>query len=560
MRNVTFSSLYLLSSKEGSALSVSFNSGMNVLVGANQAGKSVVMKSLYETFGAKPHKVDDTWRAARASSLVTFRVDGSPYSALKVGGVYAIFDGHNRKLIQTTQVVKELGPFLADLFDFRLVMLDKAERTVVPHPSYIFAPFYVDQDRSWSDPWKSFADLFLPKSAQRLSEYYAGIRPNEYYVAQVERDKCRSKSAEIGSRREALSSTLAELRSLAADNTLVTYDLAVFSTETEQLIARTNQLSVAEDRHRSRLASLNEELQLWTENLNVLKAATAEIDSSLGTALTLPHDVECPTCGHIYRNSIVEQFGLVSEKDGLIQSMLVSTEHIRATNIALELARKDLTEVAAAIGETNAILSVQRSGISFEDIVAAQGRAQASDFLKEKVDEIDMQLGELGQRISALEKAMKDASDTRRSIEIRSTFYDALEKYLLRLDVSRQSTTSRNLYTIKLARGSEGPRGLAAYYVAFLDLIYRYGRAVACPMVIDAPNQQGQDREHMRQILSFLLKNRPGNAQFIVAVEETYGIDLDDATIINVGTARKRRVMSEEVNDIMSPFLASVTA
>src|SRR5205807_7573988 len=111
---------------------------------------------------------------------------------------FTIFDSQRAPLKNTNRVTSELGPYVADLLDFRLVLADKKEEIRVPPPSYAFAPFYVDQDRSWQKAWDSFKDLSMfSNSARSLSEYHSGLRPNIYYQAKAERDKIRSDLAKM---------------------------------------------------------------------------------------------------------------------------------------------------------------------------------------------------------------------------------------------------------------------------------------------------------------------------------------------------------------------------
>ena len=70
-------------------------------------------------------------------------------------------------------------------------MMDQRPNVLVPPPAYAFAPYYVDQDKRWTEPWVPFTGMYLPNSARTLADYHSGLRPNEYYVARAERDKIK---------------------------------------------------------------------------------------------------------------------------------------------------------------------------------------------------------------------------------------------------------------------------------------------------------------------------------------------------------------------------------
>jgi hypothetical protein len=86
MRNLRFSKLYLLSQNERAGLEVSFSDRPTLVRAPNQHGKSAILKSLYEAFGAQPHKIDDTWKRANVTSLVQFSIQDANYAILKAAG------------------------------------------------------------------------------------------------------------------------------------------------------------------------------------------------------------------------------------------------------------------------------------------------------------------------------------------------------------------------------------------------------------------------------------------------------------------------------------------
>jgi hypothetical protein len=108
-------------------------------------------------------------------------------------------------------------------------------------------------------------------------------------------------------------------------------------------------------------------------------------------------------------------------------------------------------------------------------------------------------------------------------------------------------------------RGSEGPRGIIAYYYAFLHTARRYSSSAFCPIVIDAPNQQGQD--DMERVMRFIIDKRPADAQVIVATEDLFGLTEADATIVLVGERANQLLDDDkydEVSDIVRPYLGQL--
>ena len=138
-----FSRLCLLSQHERRAFSLHFSSDATVLQAGNGFGKSAVLKSLYNAFGAEPHRIDTFWRSAHVETLVEFKVDEAPYTILSGGGRYAVFDADGKLQLRTTSIGKDLTDYLAKLLEFQLEMLNRKEEVITPPPDYMFAPFYI---------------------------------------------------------------------------------------------------------------------------------------------------------------------------------------------------------------------------------------------------------------------------------------------------------------------------------------------------------------------------------------------------------------------------------
>ena len=206
-----------------------------------------------------------------------------------------------------------------------------------------------------------------------------------------------------------------------------------------------------------------------------------------------------PECGEHYSNDITAHFKIAADGDTLTAVALNAQQEVRKIEIEIENAQSNLTAVAEAIVRVNAVLSARRHDISLGDVVAAEGRNSATRVLRSRIDEADAKIGQLTARIDEMAAEMKKALDRRRSRTIKTFFDNQLDRAAGRLDVGLDGSGS--IASPPRARGSEGPRGLAAYYYALLHTIREFGSATFCPIVVDAPKQQGQDRQHLPAII-----------------------------------------------------------
>lgn len=558
MRMLKFSRLCLLSQHERRAFSLNLDSEATILHAGNGFGKSAILKSLYNAFGAEPHRIDSFWRSAHVETFLEFTVDGDVYAILAKNGRFVIFDGNGNLLIRTRSIGKELIAYLAKLLDFRLEMMNRQEEIITPPPDYIFAPFYIDQDGSWKQPWASFKGLHLANSKQTLADYHSGLKPNEYYSAQSRRNILQAQRKSLEGERHVLHQTLQSMRELVSD-VVLSFDIVDFQLESEQLLVESRKLHEYQIAYRQRLAEIAEERRLWLEQRDIVIATLTEMDENFSEALDRPNEVSCPTCGQHYSNLIADQFEILQDKDGLYAALITSQEKLHELEGAANSERKNIIALEEQIAQINHILSVRKDDLSFNDVIIAQGRNQAGRIIRNRIGVIDDRITATRRAEDVESAAMKVAVSPKKTREIKDFFKDRLFEFCDELSVRIDTTKNPSMTTMPFGRGSEGPRGIIAYYYAFLHTARHFSSSSFCPIVIDAPNQQGQD--DMQKVMSFIVDKRPQGSQVIVATEDLFGVEDHNASIIHIGNQKNQLLDSnlfEEVSDIIRPYLGQL--
>src|ERR1700678_1520144 len=111
-----------------------FDPVRTIIFGANETGKSSLIKSIYQAFGAEPAKVNPRWKAAEVKTVIKFSVDNVGYQLLRDGSYFALFSANGEFLQAFTRVSNELAPYLAKLFDFGLILASRQEEPQIPPP------------------------------------------------------------------------------------------------------------------------------------------------------------------------------------------------------------------------------------------------------------------------------------------------------------------------------------------------------------------------------------------------------------------------------------------
>lgn len=560
MHTMKFSRISLLSNEERRGLEVTFSPDATVICGHNGFGKSALLKSLYDAFGAEPHKVDRSWRDANVITAVEFVIDGTRYTILKFAGTYTVFDSTDQRVFHTASVMQELAPYLAELLDFRLLMADQREEIVIPPPAYAFAPYYVDQDNSWSKAWAPFTKMFLPASATALADYHLGLKPNTYYLALAERTQISQHMTRAQIRVDGLSDAANHLRQIEPDAP-VYFDLEDYKAETDQLLTEARVLQDTQIDHRCKLAELEDERALWTAQISVTRGALHEAETVFASAVGHSEKVQCPTCGEHYQNDIAARFEMAADAESLVSAHHAALSKLRDVEAALAKRRSALDEVARATERVQALLSPRKAGLDLGKVIAAEGRNAATRALRSQIAGVEQEIGTLSTRFRELSDDMRRSQDRKRSALIRDTFASDLTRLATQLDVRVGDVRKGSIAGMSFARGSEGPRGIAAYFYACLHTISKFGSGTFCPVVIDAPNQQGQDDKHLPAIIKMLLNQRPKGSQLILGVEEPIGVDGSGAEVIQVGERRNqllREADFDAVSGRLKPLLAQL--
>ncbi|MCA1403046.1 hypothetical protein I6F26_00295 [Ensifer sp. IC3342] len=519
------------------------------------------MKSLYEALGTTPIKIDSRWKKADVSSCLEFEYAGSTWFAVKALGVYSLFDKDGNRQFWGQRLVKDWGPKLAEFFEFKLEMAEKNGDAVTPPPAYLVAPFYVDQDGGWKDPWKSFDDFYLPASAKTLADYHSGIRPDEYYTAKAELAKERIILAALDTGVETLREAVSQIQEI--EGTSPTYDLQEFQSEIDDLVAESNRLLQAQASHRRIVSDLHEEAHLLSSEANLLLETLREMRGEFELASVLPREVECPTCGQEYQNSLADRFALIAD-EGVLSKALTDAQAKLARVIEKERAeRRKLDDVSQSLERIRKTLDARKESLSLNDVIVAAGKTEATKLLRGSLNEKIVAADSSRSRVESFRAAMNKYADPRLTSEIQRFYRARLSAFSLELDVQLDDPDKQSIASVKVARGSEGPRALLAYYYAFLHTKAAYTKNVRFPIVIDAPNQQGQDKVHLPQMVSFIFDNIPDDAQTIVAIEDASGFGLQGVTIDTYGEA-KRQVLREKefetVKAVFDPFFQKILA
>ncbi|VWX56121.1 hypothetical protein [Sphingorhabdus sp. 109] len=533
MKNLKFQQLSLLSRREKKARVETFSEFDNAVIGQNDTGKSSFIKSIYAAFGADPAKNNDTWRTAQANILLDFTIDNQAYRILRSGNLFGIFDPDNNLLISGSSVTKVIGPFVAELLDFKLKLSPRFGSPVVPPPAFCFLPFYVDQDSGWQKTWSSFESLqMFTKHADTMSNFHTGIRPKEYYIAKAARDEAQRLLKQLEEERSALERAAKRLEG-SRDPMGIALEPELFELRIKALLEKTNTLQEKYDEIKERLGRKSSKRSLVVEEIEITKSALRELDSDFQyTDKVIEDIVVCPTCGTEHQNDFVNRFGLVADADACRTFLSEAREALIKIekDMNSELAR--LKTYGDQISEIDEILEEARGEVTLRDMLKDESERLIDGTIKEGFAELDADIRSQQSKIERSEGEMATISNTKRRAGIVDFYADKLAKFVKILDAD--TLKKRDYKTVNPTiheTGSDLPRAHLAYYYAILHTIKEYSTSCMCPIIIDTPIQQDQDEANAKKMIDFAFSQKPEGAQVILGTVSLHGVKIEDKVI-----------------------------
>ena len=344
MRNLQLQSMLLVSHREKKARKISFHSKITVIKGANDTGKSSVIKSIPYCFGANPHKRHRKWKNADVITLIKFTLDGVQYSIYRHKNSFSLFDSINNVIGTYSSITNELAPVLAKLFEFNLKLTDRIGNAVTPPPAYLLLPFYIDQDKGWSDTWSSFTNLSqFSHWKQRVTGYHFGLRPDKWYALETEKKKAESDKQEP-LRQVASIQSIKERALKDLSHIDFNIDINEFKAEINALLEQCNILKNGEQQFKEKLTALRTEKIRLSAQVEIVAKTHDELSDDYKYALSSNCSVVgCPTCGAEYDNSFAERFEIAQDTE-TCNDLLVSL-------------RDDLAKVQQSINNEESSLS-----------------------------------------------------------------------------------------------------------------------------------------------------------------------------------------------------------
>jgi len=553
MKGLQFQRLVLLSDSKKLANQFVFPKKLNLVTGSdNSIGKSTLVKSLFWAIGCDP-EFDKDWKSNDVKTILYFKINEQEYIASRYAD--GIYFGHKGLPLQKySKITGQFAKDFAKEVGFDLLLANKNEGLDCPPPAFYFLPFYIDQKKSWDEPWNGFERLQQYSAFKaNLIKYFCGYLSRAHFDLEEEIFELKEIDKEATQQVERMSETLSVLEEIAPEKAVAVTQAELESIqqeiENELICFSTNQSKLFDQQ--SMLA--NEIHDLEQQHL-IASTSARELDEDYTFAVeNVPSDsLECPLCGIEHDNSLLSRAGLLVDKEGSEQQ----ANSIKDTLEEKYQQRAELTEelnfIVSEIDRINGkYLKEDRSNNksdaqqSFEQALHAVSQMKVNSSVIQKKESFQLQS-------QKAKDEQKDIKKEQRKL-VKKEDKDALNELFignLVENIETLSATGINLNDVKspmnykniLGGGAaEGTRGMLAYQLAVLRQIDYANHCQIAPFVIDTPNQQEQAKHRYEQVIDVVRKSIPDGYQVILCAmddNEALSAYKQDAHIIELGEER----------------------
>lgn len=532
MKRIEFIQIQFLSYREKRGRIINLDHSTVIIRGGNGSGKSSIMKSLYYSLGAEIEIWPQEWLNANVIYLLKFKIDGIMYQSLRLGSEVTVYncDGSFRF---RSQGLWELAYNFSKLLELNFEMMDSDSQLKPISLGYLFAPFYIDQDRGWNGIWSSFCKLGIPNGKSIVQLFHSGIVTYDYNKKKNELIKVQKDIKECTQSIQLINKFVKQLKQQFSKGTL-TYDIEKFKSEKEKLITKSEELKRTQKAVLSKLSELyNQKLSLEFQ-INQVTESIKEIEKDYNYALKADNILVCPICYSKIENDAIGRFEMCHDLDQSKDLKISLQEQLNIVNLEIDHIETRSQDLVKQLVEIQELLKIRKENYSFSDVIDSLVNQKLHDTID---DQEKLLKEEKNKKIileSELNETLKILDDKERKKMIYSTFESFIKKAYSFLKIPKSNPIPRKMTTQVKGVGSAYPRCIMAFSYSMLDTINHYSKAVFAPIVVDSPRQRAIDADTLRNFNNFLIQCRPEGSQLILGINDDDSFDDIDCLLITM--------------------------
>lgn len=534
LNKIFFKKLLVVSKKEQKAKEIQLDNKLNLIIGGNKTGKSSLIKSLFHTLGCKV-KFEKSWIELISYYYIELFCNDNLYSFIRIENTYYIKE-YNEIDFHVFEEYTEFIKYFNKIFNINLKVTNKQGGSTPPSPALLFSFQYIDQDIGWGAIPTKFSNIgYYNKGYDMSIRYITDCFTNEYFTKNEERDNLK---AEIDIQKNKIHSIDKFLNEVYEQLDVTENNINPFKYTQKKVSSLLKDINKIEEY----ILLLNRELVTVQNNINenhknlaMIEKANVELMEDINFSNQLSEELICPFCLTTHSNDLNNIFNLISDKNELDKIK----NSLRASNKS-SLQEKDT--ILSEIRKTEKTkINLQKKVDNIEEnhsIINSYKQQGINDMIKVNrliADKEKSSLFTLNSKFDSVAKRITELSSRKITNKITSKMKEHFHLFAKELNLKDTKPNFR-VFRPSLSNytGSELARAIYAFYLS----LYKYNtKKSSYPfkfLVVDTPNQQGQDDDNLSSIYALLPDIRDLDGQFILASEQLTGYEEQANTILLV--------------------------
>lgn len=552
MKRLIIEKLVIISNSEKTSREVNFTDGLNIIIGENKTGKSSIIKSIFYSLGCET-EMDKSWLDLIDIYILKFRYGFKNYYILRKDKSYRIiYESEQLGLIIETNSFSEFSECLVKkIFEIEAELIDKHENIISFIPPILFRYQYIDQENGWRKLGESFLNMKFVKNWKNDGiKFVIGYQDEKYYNIKKDKEIILSEIKNLTVKSEHFEEIIKNIKEYMIENytELNLKDSYILKQKTQEIIDKLSLLERKKLKVEKNILNIENNIYINNLEIKILKESIKELEKDYNYACNQEEKIICPTCGKTYCNSINEKIELIKNVQNGEELLSYYRNEIKELELELERLVKEKYDIKATFNCMKLQLNKIEETVDVTNFYKYKGR---EDIIKVSEEEKEKILKEIeGKNIfkTKYEDDIKKLLSRKRQNKIKSDFTDIYKKLLEKVNVDEKYLKLRNFEQVLEHTGSEKPRIILAYYVALYLYNLSRGENIFNFLIIDTPNQQGQDAENLKNIDSVLDLLLDDRGQAILGTERITGYEELANNIVKL-KEYKKCLVKEKYND-----------
>lgn len=531
MKVLVIRNLYLFDLSNKTAKRIDFTSGINVITSSkengNKKGKSLILKSIYYTFGADCY-FEDMWSESNKASIIYFSINNINYYIYRSDRLFKVFSDDFVLKFKTIHR-RELASNLKRILDFAVELPNRAGNELeIAAPAFNYLLNFIDQDKMDCTSFTSFKGLAeYPNFKENTLYYHFGVFTDEYYMIIKDLERYEQLLKGIDNER------------------LIIIDLLQRITKQmggSDFSSNLNSLKLEIDKFKNEYNDIAKVLSKMKHNIIHLKNQRTDLEINLkdlkNTQKNLSDEINqinksiCPTCKKHIDNNIPLRVNKYNSLEDIVLLELSAQQDISSVEDAIDAEEKKYEQFLDKLNNYQNRINITYNDI--DNVMEHLGLVRIKDQLMDDLGVYNTKKEAYESDIKRLNKEKHKFDEKKK--KVNNSYYELMYNDKTKFGlVEIENRKIESIDRVFTASGSNKAISTIIWYFNLLRLRYTFNSSgTKLPLVIDSPNKGDLDDDNRRKVFDYLFSNVDNQTQLIISTLGFEKADYPRARIDNI--------------------------